>query len=378
MLTFGTEIRMYSWAMMFVSGTAVSAWYIVRTERRSKVWWTQFVVCFTCCAYTHHYATFAASICFAILLVILIIQKSAQIRQMLVALTIMVALYVPMLKILLGQIHGVSDGSFWIEELNGFRTVVDCIFTVFHSGSNIVAMIYFAAFCVFALFFLFRRNKQVQDGFAIACLGWFAFFLAANFLISVFFRPLFVSRYMVPLLPVLFFFFAIESGIRLNRYRATILACFLSILAVLSVSTDLHGEHEDSKDFDRLKTLISENINADDVFLYSDTTFVMTHVSGVLSWLYPDHIHVFPSLSVEDISFNGRQLPLKLDDYSTFRLMPHTEISVWIVSTGEDLEQLKADTAMNGDVEFCGEFKRPVLSCQLHRLKFRREDVMPK
>ena len=57
---YAIEIRMYSWALFFVTMTAVSAWYFIKNGKSR--WWTALLLCALGAAYTHNFAMIAAFI----------------------------------------------------------------------------------------------------------------------------------------------------------------------------------------------------------------------------------------------------------------------------------------------------------------------------
>jgi hypothetical protein len=57
---FSTEIRMYTWALFFISMLIPTSWYIVKTSKIK--WWCLFAFSAVCAAYTHYYAALNAAI----------------------------------------------------------------------------------------------------------------------------------------------------------------------------------------------------------------------------------------------------------------------------------------------------------------------------
>jgi hypothetical protein len=51
---YSIEIRMYSWALFFITMMAVSAWYFLKSGKIR--WWMAMLFCTVSAAYTHYFA----------------------------------------------------------------------------------------------------------------------------------------------------------------------------------------------------------------------------------------------------------------------------------------------------------------------------------
>jgi len=371
-LTFGTEIRMYSLAMMFFTGITISSWYIANTG--GIKWWIVYIFCFVGCEYTHHYATLAAGIAFAVLFIFLVLYRKDQIRSALFAIVIILIFFIPVLKTVFGQISGVSGESYWIADSTSIQALLSYIVFLFDSGSVVLAVLFFLVFCALSLYCIAKFKKEPKNIYAISCIICFLMFLTVNMLIAAVFRPLFVGRYLTPLVPTLLFFLSIEVQLHTDRLKSTIFSCFLGALALMSISSGFVREMEDNKEFNSFRASISDNIQPDDVFLYSNTSIVLQHVSGIIAYLFPNHIHIFPDNSVDALKFNEKQLPLKLADYKQYSFVPQVDsCQMWILCwEDDDIEKILNEVAKTGVATFCGLYHRSSLTCQLYRVEFKQ------
>lgn len=112
-LYMGMEIRMYSWAMLFVTLSFLSYIEIVRENNR-KAWWC-FGLATIACAYTHNYAGVAAGALYGVLGIHAFWNRSLLKPLLLCSIAVFV-LYLPWLFVLMRQVGAVRE-SYWIPEL---------------------------------------------------------------------------------------------------------------------------------------------------------------------------------------------------------------------------------------------------------------------
>lgn len=107
------ELRMYTWAMLFVFVMALYGWRIIKKEYSIKNW-IIFTTFGLLCAYTHYYALLTSIIINIIMLIYFIKNKlNKNILILVIQGITQFVLYLPWLGILLGQTKTVASG-FWI------------------------------------------------------------------------------------------------------------------------------------------------------------------------------------------------------------------------------------------------------------------------
>ena len=112
-LHMGMEIRMYSWAMLFVTLAFLAYIEIVREDNRRAWWWFGFTT--LACFYTHNYAGAAAGFLYVVLGLHAFLNRSL-LRALLLCSISVFFLYLPWLFVLMHQVGAVRE-SYWIPEL---------------------------------------------------------------------------------------------------------------------------------------------------------------------------------------------------------------------------------------------------------------------
>jgi uncharacterized membrane protein len=108
MMFFGLQIRMYSWAMFFLT---LSFYYCYKiTKKSTKKNWIIFTIFSSLAIYTHYYGIIAVCILYSILLVHLILKNKVLIKNWILSTTFISLSYIPWIIIFLNK-------SFYINML---------------------------------------------------------------------------------------------------------------------------------------------------------------------------------------------------------------------------------------------------------------------
>lgn len=216
------EIRMYSWALCFVTIALIYAYEIMKKNMNKS--WIMFCIFGILAAYTHLYACLAIGIIYVLLLLFLINNNRKAIKKWIICAIIMALLYLPWLIIIIQQLKSVSSG-FWISPIT-FTTVIDYFKFIFYPTSNYpllnkVLGIGFFIISIFVLLklFKFKKNEKSKDEVSIALIGYLSLLItiAIGIFVSLLVNPIFVSRYMVGALGCFILGFSILLAIKIDE-----------------------------------------------------------------------------------------------------------------------------------------------------------------
>ncbi len=215
-----TEIRMYSYAMWFVTAALLHGFNLIRDYRDSQKGWDipnglALWLYSAAAAYTHYYAAVAVGAIMGLILLWMIVVYVIRMREknsdkgavnfkalatIVICINFTIVSYIPWLSKLASQVSAVK-ANYWIQPV-GIRTFGSCIkymFSGYFSNSvvtTVIAVIMFALsffMGVYSLIKLCRNNEEQSLAFLIlpvvVCFG---------IAVSMLMRPVFVSRYMVP------------------------------------------------------------------------------------------------------------------------------------------------------------------------------------
>ena len=235
MSAYTVEIRMYSWALFFVTAAYFHAYELIQGIR-SKRWYLHgaaFVCYGLAASYTQYFACVAVIMLYlGLFLWFLTYGKKKneanvldgakepkgsmwRIRAWFIGVSISALAYLPWLFVLSRQMSAIRE-NYWILPLT-WRSLGGCVkyifLPAFTGGPSgvLLAVLFFCIYGVLFLYLLIRAFKRGDLLSVYATLG--AFVLAGlvlfGFAVSYLFRPIFVYRYMMPALGCFWFSFVL-------------------------------------------------------------------------------------------------------------------------------------------------------------------------
>ena len=219
-----TEIRMYSWAILFVTAALLHAFALARDvwEKRecgfdvlngAALWLYS-----AAAAYTHYYAAFAVGIIIGLLVCWMVICYISRMKgkeehgpinfkpiaTAVAAMNLVILSFIPWASVVLSQVGTVKE-SYWIQPV-GLRSLGSCVkhlFKGYFFEDTIGTVLAVVLFLVVGILFVRTLIRAVKEKEENAALSLYAFsvlplVVAAGLLASVLIRPVFVNRYMLP------------------------------------------------------------------------------------------------------------------------------------------------------------------------------------
>jgi uncharacterized membrane protein len=288
-LYYNIEVRNYSWALFFVTMSAICAWYIITSDRTAP--FLGFLLFAEGAAYTHYYAAAAVFIGYFFLLYYVARYDRKKTLKILALIPLAIVLYLPWLPIMIESYALMDQYSLvaWYTK-PGLRDIASYVYLIFAVGFKPASLLYLALFCM-AFFGFFRlKNKDRRDYFAAASLACLVILAVVTFTVSVVYKPMLVARYLFPAFGLLWLFFSmvIEKVITGSRFVLLPLAVF----SLVSAFTLTRAEYTENKDFNDLFGFLSSNVQADDVIIISPSE---SHYVQIMAYLFQDHDEVVSS-----------------------------------------------------------------------------------
>lgn len=260
LLEYIIQIRMYSWAMLWVMWAGISAYGVYREQKISNQ--IQLIIASVCACYTHNYAMLSC-VCIFITLAAVMLKKT---KQWLVAGAIVSALYIPWLLVLYQQTVN-RIGNYWIDDFS-VRDIPGYI--EFWFGSDIpysawmlgILSILGIVQCVMDILAGKEHGKE-----ALCMLGIPVFTTAIGIIVSVLITPFFIARYIIPCIGLWALFAAVSFG-KCNRRFQIALAIFMILMYIGAYKTNYQTEYESAKT-DELLEFMNENLEDNDCIVYN-------------------------------------------------------------------------------------------------------------
>ena len=136
MAMYATEIRMYTWTMLFVTLTAIYAYRIVKEYKIKN--WILFAIFSLCAAHCHYYGLVTVAIINGLLFLYILFSKKIPKKKYIITFIIIaiaqIVGYLPWITVFLKQANAVSNG-YWIP-FNWKDTVEDPLGVQFQRKTN--------------------------------------------------------------------------------------------------------------------------------------------------------------------------------------------------------------------------------------------------
>ncbi len=217
------EVRMYGWALLFVTAAFLHGWALVSTSvvrqddavgRRQKqtrsLHGIAFVLCGLAAAYTQYFACVAVVMVYLCVLLAFWFIDRRRIKEWLFYVAVSVICYVPWLFALAGQLGAVSE-NYWILPLS-WRSLGGCVKFLMKPAfaddrvNTVLAVVLFISYLGLwcrGLSKHYHKGRVLGENvdrflFATAGIAVLAGLVAFGFAASFLIRPVFVYRYMIP------------------------------------------------------------------------------------------------------------------------------------------------------------------------------------
>lgn len=266
---YSSEIRMYTWVMLFVTITAIYANRIYKNELSIKNW-VIFALFSLLSAYTHYYGLMFAGIINVILFIYLLKNrkgKNKDLKIFIIQAVVECLLYVPWLYYFIKQLTSVG-GGYWIKL--EFPDTLYNVLGIQYMGSlsNIFGFCFAICLYIYLGFVIYRCKKErISVKNARKSLLLYVLIVFIAFLISLK-SPILYPRYLMAITGLLIFFIADIMAKEKSKY-ITIEICIIIFVTSLISNIDIINNNYDNTNMKQIEYL-EENIKDDDIIVYSN------------------------------------------------------------------------------------------------------------
>lgn len=303
------EVRMYTWASLFVLIAYLSLYEILSTNRKRG--WMIFVIASLAAAYTHYYCLISVAFFYIVLILVSIFRKNLMLKSMILACSFTVLAYIPWLFIIFSTFQSSID-NFW---QTGVMELWPCFEYLFLSKFSLILFILFVISLI--LWFIkelglkqfFRKeiNKIVISEKSIWVFAGILSIIGTIFvgiMLSIFVRPMFIPRYLFPISVAAWIVFGICISNIKGKNIVLALIVFLVLYSGIPEYYETYTlEKQSNVQLEKTLELTVPNIEKDDIII-TDTIHIIWTISDLY---YPDvpceSIHSLLELLDKDITF---------------------------------------------------------------------------
>ncbi len=304
-LIYAHEARMYSLAILAVTAAALYGFLAVTENRRRD--WALFGVAALAAAYLHYYGLIAAFFLFALVFFWLLIKRREQLKPYWFVAGGVAAAYLPWLIVFIRQTLS-AQKAFWLGPLSWdavrvafiqpfavreqFPVLTFAQFLSHVSTTQYLAFALAAALCVSGPVIAWRKGAKREAAFGRLVLLAYLGVVITTILVSLFWIPLFFSRYLLVVSGLFLLLVALGMGMLPTKYLPWIAAGLFAILNVYTIQDiyTLHFNHPMRQLVEKLDGAIQPN----DLIITSDS-----YSLGPAFYYWPQAVHYYQNNPIE-------------------------------------------------------------------------------
>lgn len=275
-MEYGVQIRMYAWALFFVTWVGLSAYGLCGLNERKYC--VQMAAASICACYTHTYAMLSCVFIYLLSCIYALCagkeeRKYSLFKCCLLSGCVVAVSYLPWLFVLMKQMINRID-NYWIEPVTRqvIREYPAYLFASRLPGSTVLYLV----LCVMAVLVCVRsclkRSKGWQNGMAaLLMLAVPVMTAAVGIGISILVTPFFIARYLVPCMGLLALFFTLAFELVLDKkqgYVQILLGIFGMFMILNSYQKNCELEYR-STHTDELLAYMEEHLAPSDLIAYN-------------------------------------------------------------------------------------------------------------
>ncbi len=265
-MEYGVQIRMYSWAIFFITIAGLFA-YGAYVTHQTKYWILLSIAAVSAC-YTHNFAMISAVWIYLLLGAAVLFSRTG-IGKCFLSGAFTALCFIPWLLVLLKQ-TGSRINNYWIEPVTK-ETILGYFGDLFDSRLPFTAIMF--AFLLLAAFIMVfvKPYPATTRCFALALLLVPLLTALLGIAVSVLITPFFIARYLIPCMGLTALFLAIGFGTQ-KGLSYPLLCAFLLSMTASSYKTNFIDEYR-STHTEELLTYMEENLSENDIILYNNKLY---------------------------------------------------------------------------------------------------------
>ena len=272
-MEYAVQVRMYSWAIFFVTFMALWA-YEAYLEGKWR-YYAGIILASAAAAYTHYFAFVSVILVYGFLFLALAAAERRELGKWLLSVGASLLLYAPWIPYMRLQIKGVSR-NYWIEEITG-ETVKEFFPFLFDMGIPGTTLIWLSLLAVSLLLavrmIVSGQRDMAQQGrargiFALLCLLTPVFTAVTGIVASALIRPVFIVRYLLPCMGLLALFAAITLAAYAGKAVYAALLFFLLCAGGVDYGQSIYREYEWTHTKET-EEFLAANVGEHDIIAYN-------------------------------------------------------------------------------------------------------------
>ena len=230
------EVRMYSWALFFVTISGLYAYKLITNLNKKNI--LIFVVFSLCAALTHYFALIMEVVIYIYLFIALLIQNKKNIKQVIIIASMTILGYIWWLPNAISQFINVKK-NYWItfnvKDILGYIKNVLSI-----NNDNKILIVIYVIILIEIILILYKliikkefdKKEKGNVIFSLLAISLPFMIILIGILLNIFIRPIFIARYLMPSLSL--YWLGIINLLNYIDYKK--ITIYIAIVIVLFMS----------------------------------------------------------------------------------------------------------------------------------------------
>lgn len=283
-LYYAVEMRMYSWCLLFCFLCCIFSFYIIKNNEWK--YYLLYVLFAECGAYSHYWTAFGLAINFLMLMIISVTKERKCLAKFILTAIIGILLYLPWAKVVLMQVRTVAN-DYWIGPVTIKKILTWLVFVFPSDGILKLVSSLFIFYCLYK-FLKQSKIKEIETQFLlINFLTPFVLIICAT-IISIVMKPVFQSKYLIPVNIFLLFFFT--PALFKIKVNPKVISFFITVGIMIVIQQNiflLTEEKSLGKEDAKFEDVMKNNITEKTVFVFDKD--VSGYLPYTIAYKYPEN-----------------------------------------------------------------------------------------
>ncbi len=353
-VVYASELRMYTWEMLFVTLTAIYAYRILKYREVKNKNWVLFALFSLASAYTHYYGLIASFIINLLLLIYFSVKSHKNkevknnrhlknLKRWFISAVVQIIAYVPWIFAFIKQIKHVTEG-FWIGAPN-IPKIVEFQFTgnldeTIHVYKPI-ALLFTIVFLIY-LIYSFKKNWN-RDEIKPAKLALLIYILVILVVLAFsIIRSIFYARYLLTITGL--FIFIICILLSREKGRTIFLVSTITLVISLIANINLINENYDTSNYEPFEYIMNDKKD-EDLYIVSNDLNGFHIITGLN--INPEKVYFLNVMNWQDIEEAYKTFGITINDLSVLK---DYKGRIWTISNNDDLSNEVINNLENSEI----------------------------
>lgn len=310
-LRYGIEIRMYTWALLFLTIVFIYAYQIMRESNLKN--WTILTIFSLLTIYTRYIVAVPVILIYLGLMLYLILKNKEELKKWIISVITVIILFLPWLPTFIHQLKYSSASTSWVAHIT-LDNIQWFFWFILSANTNpsIDGILLFSALISVLTIFLIQK-KEPADYFAVSGILILVFTVCFAVVFAYLTNPMFITRDMVPLLGCFWLGFSILVSKNYSKKQIFIpILIVLLVVSFVNIDFMITNEEHNQKNNVKIEGIIQQ-IEPNDVIIYThshcyvvysgfNNSYNDSYLAGYNNYLIlsKNHINLIPNALSEN------------------------------------------------------------------------------